>query len=77
MNRTLSFPGMRCVQAMKEPKDPATDPVVGMQPAGSMSMSMKALMKRAAAFLSSGTPSAAGYCEPTPRSRASFSAWTP
>ena len=29
MNNTLSFPGIRCVQAMNEPNEPATDPVVG------------------------------------------------
>ena len=77
MNRTLSFPGMRWVQAMNAPKEPATDPVVGMQPSGLMSMSINALMKRDAAFFNSGTPSAGGYWEPTPLSRASFSASTP
>ena len=34
MNNTLSFPGIRCVQAMNEPNEPATDPVVGTQARG-------------------------------------------
>ena len=77
MKRTLSLPGMRCVQAMNEPNDAATEPVVGTQERGDTSTSMKAFMKRDAAFLSSGMPSAAGYCEPMPLSRAAFSASTP
>ena len=34
MNSTLSFPGMRCVQAMKAPNEAATEPVVGRQARG-------------------------------------------
>ena len=68
---------MRWVQAMKEPKEPATDPVVGTQLRGLISTSIKALTKREAASLSSGTPAAAGYWDPMPLSSARFSASTP
>ena len=77
MNKTLSLPGRHCVQITNEPKEAATDPVVGMQARGEMSRSTKAFTKRDASRFSSGTPSAAGYCEPTPRSSAAFSASTP
>ena len=68
---------MRCVQAMNDPKEAATEPVVGTQPRGAISTSMKALTNAEAASLSSGTPAAAGYCEPIPLSSARFSASTP
>ena len=77
MKSTLSLPGMRCVQAAKAPNEAWTEPVVGMQPEGAMSMFMKALTKRDAACLSSGTPPAGGYWEPTPLSSARFSASIP
>ena len=72
MNKTLSFPGIRCVQAMNEPKEAATEPVVGKQARGDISISMKAFTKREAASFNSGTPAAAGYCDPSPLSRAAF-----
>ena len=77
MNSTLFFPGMRCVHAMKEPNEPATLPVVGTHERSDISMSRNALTKRDASCFSSGIPAAAGYCDPTPRSRAAFSASTP
>ena len=49
---------------MKEANDPATEPVVGTHERGEISMSIKAFTKSEAACLSSGTPAAAGYCEP-------------
>ena len=61
MNNTLSLPGMRCVQAIKAPNEDATDPVVGTQAAGEISMSTNAFTKREAAAFSSATPAAAGY----------------
>ena len=77
MNNTLSFPGIRCVQAMNEPNEPATDPVVGTQARGEISRFKKAFTKREASFFNSGTPAAAGYCDPTPLSKAAFSASIP
>ena len=77
MKSTLSLPGIRWVQAMNAEKEPATEPVVGMQPSGLMSRSIKALTKRLAAALRGGYPSAAGYWEHIPESRACFSARMP
>ena len=77
MKSTLSLPGMRWVHAMKDPKDPATLPTVGTQLRAETSTSRNAFTKREASLLSSGIPSAAGYCDPTPLSRAAFSASTP
>ena len=62
---------------MNAAKVPSTEPVVGTQPRGSMSTSMKAFTKREAASFSPLNPSAAGYCEQMPESRAFFSASTP
>ena len=77
IKRTLSLPGIRWVQAMKAPNEAATEPVVGMQLSGGISILMNALMKSLAAFFNSGTPAAGGYWLPTPSSRAFFSASTP
>ena len=77
MKSTLFFPGMRCVQAINAPNEAATEPVVGTQARGEMSMSINAFTKREAASLSSGTPAAAGYCAPKPASNALFSASMP
>ena len=77
MNKTLFFPGIRWVQAIKAPKEAATEPVVGRHARGEISISIKAFTKREAACFSSATPAAAGYCEPTPLSRAFFSASIP
>ena len=77
MNRILPFPGMRPAQAAKAANEASTEPVVGMQALGLMPMSMNALTKREAACLSSGSPSAGGYCEHIPESSARFSASVP
>ena len=77
INKTLSFPGTHCVVMTNAPNEAATEPVVGMQARGEMSISTKAFTKREASRFSSGIPSAAGYCAPTPRSKAAFSASTP
>ena len=77
MNRTLSFPGMRWVHAINAPNEAATEPVVGKQARGEISMSIKAFTKRDAASFNSGTPAAAGYCAPSPLSSAAFSASIP
>ena len=56
INNTLFFPGVRCVQAIKEPYEPATLPTVGMHERGEISISKKALTKRDASCFNSGTP---------------------
>ena len=48
------------LEAMKEAKDEATDPVVGMQERGDMSVFINAFTNRDAASFSSCTPAAAG-----------------
>ena len=77
MNRTLFFFSSRWQHAMKAPKLPATEPTVGMQARGLMSMSRKAFTKRLAASFSSGMPAAAGYWLLAPASKAFFSASMP
>ena len=77
MKRTLSLPGSLCVVAIKEENDDATDPVPGIHARGEISRFMKAFTNFEAASLSSATPAAAGYVEPTPASNALFSASTP
>ena len=53
---TLSLPGIRCVQAMNEPKEAATEPVVGNQARGDISISMKAFTNREAASFTQAHP---------------------
>ena len=60
INNTVSFCGSRWVQAMNEANDEATEPVVGMQARGDMSVLMNALTNREAASFNSCTPAAAG-----------------